>query len=215
MKLQNWKATLLIMGATMMMTACSDTSQIANEANFKAALNAHFSKMKECSGVGTGMDDQGFLRTFHAEGRDWTAKERERFEALEKVGVLEAVSFTKTEKSVLNPGTTNIVDYVGYKFSAMGTQYVRPAELDAGSVQSGIPQLCYAAMQVVDVLNFTEPVAVSGVKASKVKFTYKLVDIAPWADSPALKARGKNILEGSEDLVLTNNGWVHHKDMTQ
>lgn len=214
MKLLNWKATLLITGASMM-SACGDTFQIANEANLKAALNAHFSKMKECFAVGTGVDDQGFVGTFHAEGRDWTARERERFEALEKVGVLEAVSFKKTEKSVLNSGTTHIVDYVGYKFSAMGAQYVRPAELDAGSVQSGIPQLCYGTKQVVDVLNFTEPVDVAGVKASNVKFTYKLVDIASWADNPALKARANNIMEGSEDLVLTHNGWIHHKNMTQ
>lgn len=215
MKLPNWKATLLITGASMMLPACGDTSQIANEANFKAALNAHFLKMKECSGVGTGMDDQGFVGTFHAEGRDWTARKRERFEALEKVGVLEAVRFQTMEKSVLNPGTTNTVDFVGYKFSAMGTQYVRPAELDAGSVKAGIPQLCYGTKQVVDVLNFTEPVAVAGVKASNVKFTYKLVDIAPWAHSPALKASGNDILEGNEDLVLTKNGWIHHKGMTQ
>lgn len=215
MKVPNWKATLFITGVAIMLPACGDRSQTANEVNFKAALNAHFSKMKECSGVGTGVDDQGFLGTFHAEGRDWTANERERFEALEEIGVLEAVRFQKTEKSVLNPGTTDIVDYVGYKFSAMGTQYVRPGELDAGGVQAGIPQLCYGTMQVVEVLNFTEPVAVAGVKASNVKFTYKLVDIAPWADSPALEASANNIFEGSENLVLTNNGWMHHKDMDQ
>jgi len=215
MKLSYVKATLLITGVAVMMSACGDKSQTANKANFKAALNAHFSKMKECSGVGAGADDQGFIGSFHAEGRDWTAKERERFEVLEKIGVLEAVRFQKTEKSVLNPDATNVVEYVGYKFSAMGVQYVRPAELDAGSLQAGIPQLCYGTKQVIDVLNFTEPAAVAGVKASNVKFTYKLVDIAPWADSPELKASANNVLEGSEDLVLTNNGWIHHKGMTQ
>ena len=216
MKLLNWKATLFITGVGVMMPACGDTSQTANEANFKAALNAHFAKMKECYGVGFGVDDQGFVGTFHAEGRDWTAKKREQFEYLEALEVLEAVTFQKSEEEgVLNPGTTNTVDYVGYKFTAMGAQYVRPAELDAGSVQAGIPQLCYGTKQVVDVLNFTEPVAIAGVKASNVKFTYKLVDIAPWVHSPSLKARANNILEDSEDLVLTNKGWIHHKGMTQ
>lgn len=114
MKLQILKATLLTTGVVMIIPACSDTSQTANEGNFEAALNAHFSKMKECSGVGTGMDDQGFVGSFYAEGRDWTAKECERFEALEKVSVLEAVRFKKTEKSVLNPSTTHIVEYMGY-----------------------------------------------------------------------------------------------------
>ena len=213
MKLSCVIMTLLASGVAMMLSACGETPQTASKANFKAALNAHFSKMKECSGVGSGVDDQGFIGTFHAEGRDWTAKERERFEALEKVGVLEAFRFQKTEKSVLNHGTTNVVDYVGYKFSAMGAQYVRPAELDAGSVQTGIPQLCYGTKQIVDVLNFTEPVAVAGVKASNVTFTYKLVDIAPWAVSPSLKAHVNDMSEGSEEMVLTNNGWIHHKDI--
>ena len=210
MKLSLGNTTFLIFGLAIMLSACAETSQTASEANFKAALDAHFSKMKECSGVGTGVDDQGYVGTFHAEGRDWTAKDRERFEALEKLGVLEVTRFQKSEKSALNPGTTNTVDYVGYTFSAMGAQYVRPAELDTGSVQAGTPQLCYGTKQVVDVFNFTEPVAVSGVKASNVKFTYKLIDIAPWADSPSLKASENNTLEGSEDLVLTKNGWKHH-----
>ncbi|WP_154813624.1 hypothetical protein [Hellea balneolensis] len=210
MKLPSGNTTFLILGVAMMLSACAKTSQIASEENFKKALNAHFSKMKECSGVGTGVDDEGYVGVFHAEGRDWTAKDRERFEVLEKLGVLEVTRFQKSEKSTLNPGSTNAVDYVGYTFSAMGAQYVRPAELDAGNVQAGIPQLCYGTKQIVDVLNFTEPVAVSGVKASNVKFTYKLVDIAPWADSPSLKASANNTLEGSEDLVLTKNGWKHH-----
>ena len=120
MKLSYTKAAILISGVAMMMSACGDTSQTANEANFKDALNAHFSKMKECSGVRTGVDDQRFIGAFQAEGRDWTAKDCERFESLEKVGGLEAVKFQKTEKSALNPGTANIVDYVGYKFTTIG-----------------------------------------------------------------------------------------------
>ena len=213
MKLSYGKAVLFLSAAAMMLSACGDTSQTANEANFKAALNAHYTKMKECSGVGMGVDDQGYVGTFHAEGRDWTAKERERFEVLEKSGVLEAVRFQKNEKSVLNRGTTNTVDYVGYKFTAMGAQYLRPKEFDAGSIQAGIPQLCYGTKQVVDVLNFTDPVPIAGVKASNVKFTYKLVNIAPWVDSPSLKARANDTSEGSEDMILTNNGWVHHSQV--
>jgi len=211
MKLSFKKATLLLSGAAMILSACGDTSQTANDANFKAALNSHFAKMKECSAVGTGVDDQGYVGTFHAEGRDWTAKERERFETLEKLGVLDIVRFQKVERSVLNPGTTNTGDYVGYKFSDMGAQYVRPEEFDVGSIQDGIPQLCYGTKEVVDVLSFTDPVPIAGVKATKVKFTYKLVDIAPWVDSPSLKASASDTSEGSEDLILTNNGWVHHK----
>lgn len=213
MKLSNWKATLFITGVAMTMSACGDTSQTANKANFKAALNAHFAKMKECYGVGNRADDQGFIQIFHAEGRDWTAKKREQFEYLEGLEVLEAVPFQKSEDSVLKPGTTNVVDYVGYKFSVMGSEYVRPEEYDSGTVEAGVPQLCYGTNQVVDVLNFTDPVAIGGVKASNVKFTYKLMDIAPWVESPSLLAELDKVTEGNEDLILTDSGWMHHLEV--
>jgi len=59
------------------------------------------------------------------------------------------------------------------------------------------------------------------VKASNVKFTYKLVDVADWINIPEVDALYKGLadkiaatsLEDDEDMVLTNNGWMHHSEV--
>lgn len=200
--------TFIISGVAIVLSGCGGDTLKANEANFKTALNAHYSKMKECSGIGEQPDDKGFISTFNAKGKDWNANKRDRFVKLEKLGVLELVKFQKEEKSFTTG--TELVDHVGYRFSKMGSTYLRPSELDAGTINSGIPQLCYGTRQVVDILNFTGPAEANGVRASNVRYTYKLVDIAPWADSPSVKAKDNNATEDSDDLVLTDKGWVHH-----
>lgn len=204
----NRESIILISGLALILSGCGDDSKTANEANFKVALNAHFAKMKECSGIGGKTDANGYIKTFRVKGHEWTAQEKERFIELEKRGVLEVVKFQKEETSFTTD--TEMVDYVGYKFSVMGKGYLRPTELDTGTVNSGIPQLCYGTKSVLEVTNFTEPADVAGVKASNVKFKYKLVDIAPWADSPAVNAKAINASEDSEDMILTNDGWMHH-----
>jgi len=69
----------------------------------------------------------------------------------------------------------------------------------------------------------TEPAEVMGVKASSVKYTYKIVDVEPWAKSPTFSSRfdwlperlSDQKIEADDDLVLTNNGWVHHSTFKQ
>lgn len=66
-------------------------------------------------------------------------------------------------------------------------------------------------------MSFTEPAEAMGVKVSSVQYTYKLMDIAPWASDAGLSKQYEWLperisnpsLAKDDDLVLTNNGWVH------
>jgi hypothetical protein len=211
------RAILLLSGVALMMSACGSDPKDATEANFEAALNAHFSKMKECFKVGKEPNENGIIQSFRSDGKGFGADKRDFFDDLTAAGLLATVSFNKEEKTFSGTGK-QMVTYVGFKISSEGEKYLRPDELDKGFYRTGTPQLCYGTPQVVDIINFTEPADAMGVKASNVQFTYEVVDVAPWATNPAIVKQFKwlperlanQAIEGDEDLVLTNDGWVHH-----
>jgi len=133
------------------------------------------------------------------------------------LGLLDAVSYQKDTKN-FSGQVTGKADWVGYKFSEKGKTFLRPADLDKGAFSTGALQLCYGTPQVVKIVGFTEPAEAMGVKVSSVQYTYKLVDIAPWASDPAISTQYEWLPERisyssiakDDDLVLTNNGWAHH-----
>jgi len=144
------------------------------------------------------------------------------FNGFADLGLLDTVSYQKDVRT-FSGKVTGKSDWIGFKISDKGQSFVRPAELDKGFFSTGTPQFCYGTPQVVAITNFTEPAESIGVKASNVQFSYKLVDVAPWASAPVVSDRLKFVaerlsnesIEDDEDLVLTNNGWVHHSEFKQ
>jgi len=200
---------------------CGDDPNAANEANFKAALNAHYAKMKQCVAIGGEPNDAGVIQEFRA-GGSIQDKQLPFYNGLAGLGLLETVSYQKDERN-FSGDVKGKVDWIGFKFTDAGKTYLRPAELDKGVFSTGVPQLCYGTPQIVAITNFTDPAEVTGVKATTVQYTYKLVDTAPWANSPVVQERFKWVrerisdqsIEKDDDLVLTNNGWVHHSEFKQ
>ena len=220
MRIINRKAILLLAAGALVLAGCGNDRKAANEANFKLGLNTHFAKMKECVNVGSEPNEAGIIQEFRTDGRGFGAKKQPTYVTLKNAGLLKTVEYLK-EEPTFSGGTSESIKYVGYKFSDKGLSFLRPPELDAGFFSTGTPKLCYATAQVIDVTNFTEPSDVMGVKASNVKFTYKLVDVADWISIPEVDALYKGLadkiaatsLEDDEDMVLTNNGWMHHSEV--
>ena len=210
------RAVFLLSGAALLVTGCGNDSKAANEDNFEAALNAHYAQMKECIRVGSAPNAEGIIQEFRTDGRAQD-KELPFYNGLVDLGLLDAVSYQKDTKN-FSGQVTGKADWVGYKFSENGKTYLRPAALETGTFSTGARQLCYGTPQVVEIVSFTEPAEAMGVKVSSVQYTYKLVDIAPWASQSALSTqyewmpdRISNPSVGKDDdLVLTNDGWVHH-----
>jgi len=63
------KALLLLSGAALLVTACGTDPKAANEANFEAALNAHYAQMKQCLRVGSEPNAEGIIQEFRTDGR--------------------------------------------------------------------------------------------------------------------------------------------------
>ena len=210
------KAVLLFSGAALLVTACGNDPKAANEANFEAALNAHYAQMKQCIRVGSAPNADGIIQEFRTDGRVQD-KQLSFYNGLRDLGLLDAVIYQKDTKN-FSGQVTGKADWVGYKFSEKGKTYLRPADLDKGAFSTGARQLCYGTPEVVEIVGFTEPAEAMGVKVSSVEYTYKLMDIAPWASDAGLSKQYEWLperisnpsLAKDDDLVLTNNGWMHH-----
>lgn len=210
------KAILLLTGAALFVTACGNDPKAANEANFKEALNAHYAQMKQCVRIGSAPNAEGIIQEFRTDG-SVQDKELPFYNGLASLGLLQAVNYQKDTKN-FSGQVTGKADWVGFKFSKNGKVFLRPAELDTGAFNTRARQLCYGTPQVVEIINFTERAEAMGAKVSNVQYTYRLVDVAPWASDSALTNQFEWLLERTssdgitkdDDLVLTNNGWAHH-----
>ena len=215
------KALLLLSGAALLATACGNDPKAANEANFEAALNAHYAQMKQCIRVGSAPNAEGVIQEFRTDGR-LQDKQLLFYNGLVDLGLLDAVTYQKDTKN-FSGQVTGKADWVGYKFSEDGKDFLRPVEMDTGAFSTGARQLCYGTPQVVEIVSFTEPAEALGVKVSSVQYTYKLVDLAPWVSDPTLTDQFEWLSERvsnpsiakDDDLVLSNDGWVHNSALKQ
>ena len=210
------KAILLLSGAALLMSACGNDPNAANEANFEKALNAHYAQMKQCVRIGSAPNADGIIQEFRTDG-SVQDKQLPFYNGLVSLGLLEAVSYQKDTKN-FSGQVTGKDDWVGYKFSDNGKAYLRPADMDKGAFSTGARQLCYGTPEVVEITNFTKPADAMGVTVTNVQYTYRLVDVAPWASDTELTTQfewlsertASNSIEKDDDLVLTNSGWALH-----
>lgn len=209
---------VFISGAALLAAGCGGSDpKAATEKNFEIALNAHFKKFRECLTVGGRPDEGGFVKKFTAVQVDRGGTQVDFFKGLVRLGLMETAETTTETR---NWGKVITQDYISYRFTDKANPFLRPAELDTGFFATGFKELCFGTPEVIEVTNFTEPADALGVKLSTVKYTYKYVDVAPWANEPVFTSRFKWLpekisatsLEGSEDLILTNSGWMHHKE---
>ncbi len=212
------KAILILSGAALL-SACGNDSKAANNANFEKALNAYYAQMKQCVKIGSKPNSDGIIQEFRTDG-SVQDEQLPFYNGLASLGLLEAVTYQKDTKN-FSGQVTGKADWVGYKFSNKGESFLRPSSLEKEAFRTGARQLCYGTPQVVEIVNFTEPAEAMGAKVSNVQYTYRLVDVAPWASDPALTNQFEWLTERissdsitkDDDLVLTNNGWVHHSVM--
>ena len=209
------KAILILSGAALL-SACGNDSKAANNTNFEKALNAYYAQMKQCVKIGSKPNSDGIIQEFRTDG-SVQDEQLPFYNGLASLGLLEAVTYQKDTKN-FSGQVTGKADWVGYKFSNKGESFLRPSSLEKGAFRTGARQLCYGTPQVVEIVNFTEPAEAMGAKVSNVQYTYRLVDVAPWASDPALTNQFEWLTERissdsitkDDDLVLTDNGWAHH-----
>lgn len=211
------KAILLLLTSVMFVSACANNPNAANATNFENALNKYYAQMKQCVAIGSEPNDEGVIQEFRT---DSVVPDTQLplYHGLVSLGLMETVSYQKNTKS-FSGQVTGKADWIGFKFTEWGQTFLRATELDKGALSTRSPQLCYATPQIVEIMSFTKPNDVMGITASNVEYTYKLVNVAPWANDPVLESYfewlpeilSNQSIQKNDDLVLTKNGWIHYK----
>jgi len=199
----NAKWIWLLSGAVFILSGCGSDQNAAGKANFEAALNAHYSKVKQCLAIGGEPNAEGIIQEFKTGGAVQN-NQLSFYNGMTSLGLLDAVTYQKDTRN-FSGEVSGKSNWIGFKFSDEGKR-------------SGAPQLCYGTPQVVEITGFTEPAESMGVKASNVQYTYKLVDIASWATEPVVMGQypmlsqqlANKSIEKNDDMVLMSKGWVHH-----
>lgn len=140
--------------------------------------------------------------------------------ALVKAGLLtETIKVKQAINSTDNkPVHSTVFDIHLYKFTELGKQTVKDKHI-SGLLYSGAQPhaFCYGYPQVTQIVNYSE-IHFAGMKAVDVKYNYKLVGVAEWANRPEIQAAFpdiKELLSGGEKvgeihLVKANDGWQAH-----
>lgn len=189
--------------ATLLIAGCSDPKE-ASKGNFKAALQGWFDEHGECVNIGR----------MPAELRaDASQKDRAGYDALTQAGLLSAENRRVERPAIM--GTDMSYDATIYHPTESGQKVIRKS----GNRLLGGYDLCFARRNVVEVTSYTEPADMMGLRASQVRYRYRLEDIAPWAQSAALRsalprlasALDKPEGEDKAALILTSEGWQHER----
>lgn len=197
--------------------ACSaDDPKSVSEANFVSALNQHYGDRRECVRVGEKADKDGVIAELMVSDLDLN-RSAPRLDALAGQGLLTIETIAVDVPNFMS-GRTDTEEARRYRLTEAGRSAIRPEGHRSGFGRSA-SEFCYGRRDVVAVTNFTEPADVIGVRATSVSYEYDLADVRDWARAETISRAFPEIakaLEGtksdSDDLVLTNAGWVHHRD---
>lgn len=219
MQNSKWRTAFLLSGAALMLQSCGDGANKATDANFKSVLNAYYANHKDCVGLPTTKNDDGYsyIVEIADDSKPLGAQRNDRdlkpFLALVNAGVM-TVEDTESTKKVFS--RTEKVPGKGFKLTDLGKSMLLADEYKRG-FSEGEPQLCYGHRIVDEITNFTEPADIRGVTVSSVNYTFKIGVVADWAKMPDVYLRYPHIetyiaktSEDTDDLVLSDTGWVHH-----
>ena len=135
--------------------------------------------------------------------------------ALESVGLVSAREIEKpTAPLGLRAPRTRTVTH--YELTAAGKAALRRPGSNSSAMSSGKADLCYGRKAVDTIVTWDAPISLGEFKGTTVTYTYKLEDLAPWANDDRIKRAFPDLvrtLEGAGNtqdkhgVQLTNLGW--------
>ncbi len=209
------KANLMIAGSLgflvlgLGLVGCSNPKE-ASKANFAKVISQKIAK--EPHKLPNNNDD-----CFIEVGELGTEKrEDQKQEVLVKLGFLSS----RTVKEAIPPQPLSLGSSAQkiYELTDQGKQTAQPWSKNMQGETRYALRYCKVAFK--ELLSYTEPSDGMGIKYSKVKYAYTLVDIPDWAKDEALlnlpfnstmQARVKSAgqpITADQSVVLTNEGWA-------
>lgn len=199
---------LLSLAACLLLTACNDSNK-PNDANFTKAINQYLAK----HGQVCALVDQTFpVNVTVAEQKEQTGI-GPQMAALEQAGLVRGSNTTAVVHgldALSGPRAPQPVRQ--YELTNEGRKYYRQTLVGFG--QAG--EFCYGQKAVDSIAKWTEPAAMGPYTQSEVTYSYKVVNLAAWAQQPGIEQVFPDIRSTLQEaskadqiagLQLTNKGW--------
>jgi hypothetical protein len=201
---------LISIAGLLALVACNSAKKPSN-ANFTKAINDYLTKHGEaCTVIG---------RQFPIDIP--RSEQNEQFgigpklSALEQAGLVHATDTTAVVHGMLDPlrGSTPPQPVKQYELTADGKKYFQQIP---GTV-TPTSGFCYGQKTVDSIIRWTVPQTGGSQSAAEVRYTYRVVNLAPWAERsdvqrafPEIPAtlNGASKVDQVVGLELTSNGWA-------
>jgi hypothetical protein len=193
----------------LFLTACSDEKK-RSDANFAKAINQYLTKHGDvCTVVGRGFP----VDVPKSEQGDQYGT-GPQLAALEQAGLVHSSDTTAVVHGMLDSlrGSTPPQPVKRYELTEEGKKYFRQASGGLGETGS----VCYGQKTVDSIVRWTDPVTTGADSQTEVTYTYRIADLAPWAERPDVQrafsdvrmtVTGQSRTTQVAGLQLTNKGW--------
>lgn len=220
----NLKNIPMISLSVLLLVSCGGSPNDANEANFTKALNAYYEAHPDCIRMPQTKNDKGYdyIAVIADESKPLGKSNNENklapYIELSNVGILDAEKTTVEQKFF---SQVKKVPAMGFKLTDKAKDFLYEPTRNEKFFGTG-SHICYGHREVVEIENFTEPADAYGAMVSKVNYTYKTVNIADWflnlSDTGRFsetKVATSSIRKDNDDMTLSANGWVHHREFSR
>jgi hypothetical protein len=200
---------LVSIAGLLFLTACNDTKK-PSEANLTKAIDQYLTKHGEaCTVIGRPFP----IDVSESEQRLQSGTSLE-MAALEQAGLLQSSNTTAVVHGMLDAlrGSTPPQPVKRYELTTEGKKYFQQVPGLFGQTYG----LCYGQKTVDAIVKWTEPVTTGASSQTEVTYTYKIVNLAGWAERqdvqrafPIIHATLTGASKTTEiaGLQLTNKGW--------
>ncbi len=198
--------SLFLLAGVVALTAC-DSARKPSDANFRKAIDQYLAKRgKACTWV---------VGSFPADVSDSEQKLQSgaasQMAVLERAGLVHSSDTIAAAPGIFGPSAPRRVKR--YEPTEEGKKYLQQVPGVLGQ-RTGF---CYGDKTVDSIVKWTEPVTMGASSQTEVTYTYKIADLAPWAQRSDIQHQfgdvratvdGISKTHEAAKLELTNQGWV-------
>jgi hypothetical protein len=194
-----------LLAGVVALTAC-DSARKPSDGNFRKAIDQYFANHgKVCTWIG-----RPFPIDVSESEKKLQSGTGAQMAVLETAGLVRSSDTIAPTPGIFGPSALRRVKR--YEPTEVGKKYLQQVPAVLGQSAG----FCYGNKTVDSIVKWTEPAATGPYSQSEVTYTYKIADLAPWAERPDVQREFgdvRTIVNGVSKsneiagLQLTNQGW--------
>ena len=204
------RKTILLISTVFVTLGGCNNEKMPSAANFAKAIDQYLAN----HGQVCALVDQAFPANVTLPEQKQQTGIGPQAVALEQAGLVHGNNTTAVVHGFMDAlsGPTAPQPVRRYELTDEGRKYFRQTLVGLG--QAG--EFCYGQKSVDSIVKWTEPAATGPYTQSEVTYSYKIVNLAAWAQQPKIQQAFPDIRSTLQDaskpdqiagLVLTNKGW--------